>query len=52
MRRPTVTGQFNKDIRRMKKRGKDLVKLRLVMDDIVYGRALPDSLSDHFLKGN
>ena len=52
MRRPAVTGQFNRDIRRMKKRRKDLAKLQLVMDDIVHGRPLPDSLRDHFLKGN
>ena len=52
MRQPTFTGQFKKDIRRMKRRGKDLSKLRPVMDEIVHGRKLPDGLRDHFLKGN
>jgi mRNA interferase YafQ len=52
MRRPTFTGQFKKDIRRMKRRGKDLSKLRLVMDEIGHGRKLPDGLGDHLLKGN
>ena len=52
MRRPTVTGQFNKDTRLMKRRGKELSKLRWVMDAVLKGDQLPDRLRDHSLSGN
>jgi mRNA interferase YafQ len=52
MRTPVVTGQFKRDTRRMKKRGKDLSKLRVVMTAILDGRNLPEALRDHALKGS
>jgi mRNA interferase YafQ len=51
MRRPFVTGQYERDARLMKRRGRDLSKLRAVMDAIVRGERLPDNLRDHHLKG-
>lgn len=36
----------------MKRRGKDLSKLRTVMDAILKGEQLPDQVRDHSLTGN
>jgi len=52
MRRPCVTGQFKKDLRRMRRRGKDMAKLREVMDAVIRGEELPEILRDHYLRGN
>ena len=43
---------FKKDIKRQKKRGKDLTKLKEVIDTLVSGEALPRSYLDHGLSGN
>lgn len=52
MRTPLVTGQFKRDSRLMKKRGKDMSKLKAVMRAILEDRTLPESMHDHVLKGN
>jgi mRNA interferase YafQ len=36
----------------MKRRGKDMAKLRAAMQAILEGRTLPESMRDHVLKGN
>ncbi len=43
------TTQFRKDVRRLRRRGKDLRKLMGVIDLLVSGADLPESLRDHAL---
>ena len=45
------TGQFKKDLKKVKKQGKDLSKLRLVVTQIVNENSLPTKYKDHALKG-
>jgi mRNA interferase YafQ len=35
MRRPVRTNRFKKDVERMRKRGKDLGKLRCITEDLI-----------------
>ena len=51
MRLPSHTGQFNRDVKLAQKRGKDVVKLRAVIELLLAGDALPRDLGDHPLKG-
>lgn len=44
--------QFKKDIKRMLKRGKDMAKLREVLDLLIEGSDLPEKFRDHLLVGN
>lgn len=46
------TSQFKRDIKRQRQRGKDLEKLKEVVDLIVSGNGLPPNLRDHPLTGN
>lgn len=50
-RSPVVTGQFRKDLDRLRKRGKDLGKLHEVMAVLIAGDALGTRFRDHKLKG-
>ena len=43
---------FKKDVKRQKKRGKDLDKLKVVIELLVSGSDLPESYRDHGLSGN
>ena len=43
---------FKKDVKRQKKRGKDLDKLKDVIELLVSGSDLPESYRDHGLSGN
>lgn len=43
---------FKKDVKRQKKRGKDLTKLKVVIDILVAGETLPEGCVDHPLSGN
>ncbi len=43
---------FKKDIKRMKKRGKDLKKLKVVINHLVTQEPLPERYKDHSLSGN
>ena len=52
MRAIFQTGQFKKDFKRMKKRGKDLNKLKEVVSAIANSETLPDRHGDHALSGN
>ena len=46
------TKQFKKDVKRMRKRGKDLEKIKAVIDLLVAGEPLPPKNRDHKLGGN
>ena len=45
-------GSFKKDVKRQKKRCKDLSKLKAIVDMLVAGEALPERCVDHPLSGN
>ncbi|VAX09566.1 mRNA interferase YafQ [hydrothermal vent metagenome] len=45
------TGQFKRDVKRAKKRGKDLDKLREILTLLLDGSHLPSKYGDHPLKG-
>jgi mRNA interferase YafQ len=50
---PVRTGQFKRDVKRLERRGKDLVKLRELLILLLDGAAdLPAAYQDHTLKGN
>ena len=49
---PATTSQFKKDVKRSKKRGKDMSHLRLIMQRLTQGEALEDKYRDHALVGN
>jgi mRNA interferase YafQ len=51
MRTIRRTSQFRKDVRRMKKRGKDLSRLKEVLEKIISGQQLEAKYSDHVLVG-
>ena len=48
----TQTTQFRKDVKKLRKRGKDLGKLASVVELLVSSDDLPDRLRDHALAGN
>ena len=50
--RLSQTGQFKKDIKRLKKRGKDLSKLKTVIELLLIEQPLPPKHRDHALGGN
>ena len=45
------TTQMKKDVKLMKKRGKDLSKLETVLDILLSGKDLPEIYRDHQLQG-
>jgi mRNA interferase YafQ len=45
------TSQFKKDVKLAQKRGKDLTKLKAVMDQLIEGEPLPAQCRDHPLRG-
>jgi mRNA interferase YafQ len=47
-----TTKLFEKDIKKAKKRGKDLQKLRFVINELAKGKPLPLKYKDHRLVGN
>ena len=51
MRQLLQTSQFVRDVKRMKKRGKDLGKLQDVVRQLAGGVPLPPRLRDHPLNG-
>lgn len=51
MRTFSRTSQFKKDVKRAEKRGKDLRKLRAVLELLIDGSPLPTELNDHPLRG-
>ncbi len=52
MRRVEYSGQFKRDLKRLKKRAKDMHKIRRAMELLIEGDDLPEILLDHPLKGN
>ena len=52
MREIVVTGQYKKDVKLLKKRGKELSKLKVIVEDIYHGRPLQPKHRDHMLVGN
>ncbi len=50
-RTPVTTGQFRKDVQRVRKQGKDLATLREVMAKLVSGAKLEQRFRDHKLEG-
>ena len=51
MRLPSYTGQFKRDVKLAKKRGKNMGNLRRVIRLLLAGQPLPRELGDHPLKG-
>lgn len=51
MRRPDYSGQFKRDVRQSKKRGKDMDKLKALLILLIEGTPLPAIYLDHPLKG-
>ena len=51
MRTIRYTSQFQKDFKRMGKRGVDMKKLHAVIDKLVDGEELDDRYKDHSLQG-
>ncbi|AQX31529.1 type II toxin-antitoxin system mRNA interferase toxin, RelE/StbE family [Bartonella schoenbuchensis] len=52
MRSVSYSGKFKKDMKRAKKRGKDMQKLTTIMHLLINKQQLPPSLNDHALQGN
>ena len=52
MRTFSRTSQFKKDVKRADKRGKELAKLKDVMERLIDGAVLPAEWKDHPLRGN
>jgi len=52
MRSSSYSGQFKRDAKLAKKRGKDMEKLRVIVELLLADRPLPPELGDHPLKGD
>jgi mRNA interferase YafQ len=50
MRTPSYSGQFQRDVKRLQKRGKDLQKLKTLIELLLNGDPLPPIYKDHPLK--
>jgi mRNA interferase YafQ len=51
MRQPVRTNRFKKDVELVRRRGKDLNKLRAVMERLIAEEPLPGRCRDHPLIG-
>lgn len=51
MRTFSRSSQFKKDVKRMERRGKNLAKLKRVLDLLIDGTPLPPAFRDHPLRG-
>lgn len=51
MRRPAYSGQFKRDVKAARKRGKDMNKLKDLATLLLTGEPLPAAYQDHPLKG-
>ena len=49
---PVWSGRFKRDVRRAKKRGKDMDKLKAVLSLLIEQKPLPASYNDHPLRGD
>lgn len=52
MRQPGYSGQFKRDIKLAQKRGKNMAKLKQLLELIINGEVLPANYLDHPLKGD
>ncbi len=52
MRSPIFENRFKKDIRRLQKRGKNMDKLKVVIDKLLENQELEPKYKDHALTGN
>lgn len=52
MRSPTYSSQFHRDVKRLQKRGKDLEKLKRLIELLLASQLLPPQFKDHPLKRN
>ena len=52
MRKVSQTGQFSRDVKRLRKRGKDLTRLEAVIRFLAEGTPLPAYYNDHPLVGH
>jgi mRNA interferase YafQ len=48
---PVQSGQFRRDVKRVKKRGKDTSKLRELLTLLLASESLPERYRDHPLRG-
>ncbi len=49
---PIFENQFKKDIKRLQKRGKDISKLKMVIEKLLENQELEPKYKDHALTGN
>jgi mRNA interferase YafQ len=52
MRTPSYTNQFERDLRLMQRRGKDITKLKAILAALINEEHLPERQRDHPLVGN
>lgn len=52
MRRPEYSTQFRRDVKRVQKRGKDMQKLRSLLELLIAADPLPPNYRDHPLKND
>ena len=52
MRKPIYTNQFERDVRRMQRRGKETDKLKAVLTALIAEQPLAERHRDHALVGN
>ena len=52
MRTPSYTTQFERDLRLMQRRGKDIEKLKAILTALINEEPLPERQRDHPLVGN
>jgi len=52
MRTPVYTGQFQRDIKKAKKRGKNLEKFKIIALNLIEGKKLDPLQRDHQLVGS
>jgi mRNA interferase YafQ len=52
MRFPSYSSQFHRDVKRLQKRGKDLEKLKKLIELLLAAQPLPAQYKDHPLKLN
>ncbi len=52
MKRVSQTTQVSRDVKKMRKRGKDLSRLQGIVKQLALGKPLPEKHSDHALVGH
>lgn len=52
MYKPIATSAFKRDLKRSKKRGKDILHIQTVIKQLATGKSLPPRYKDHLLTGN